>query len=62
MVRRARLQNVPDEEFVDRGPGKIKYTEGVSQEGEQRDHLLICVEPETRHVWFGSCLPSLDKK
>jgi hypothetical protein len=34
MVRRARSQNVPAEEFVDRGPGKSKCTGGVSQEGE----------------------------
>jgi hypothetical protein len=34
MVRRARSQNVPAEEFVDRESGKIKCTEGVSQEGK----------------------------
>jgi hypothetical protein len=49
MVRRARSQSVPAEEFVDRGPGKIMCTEGVSWEGEPL--LLSGDETSCSSVW-----------
>lgn len=56
MVRRARLQNAPAEEFVDRGRGKLKCIEGVSEGGafvalgSEASFASICVEQEPPRI------------